>query len=78
MKKIVFSSLILIASLSSCNTNASKTTNDSTAVVAPAAPKSGNEVAAVKYQCPMKCEGEKTYAAPGKCPSCQMDLAEIK
>ncbi len=25
------------------------------------------------YECPMKCEG-KTYAAPGKCESCGMDL----
>ncbi|MHA8067016.1 heavy metal-binding domain-containing protein [Aquirufa sp. ROCK2-A2] len=26
------------------------------------------------YQCPMKCEGEKTYAKKGKCPACTMDL----
>jgi len=30
------------------------------------------------YQCPMKCEGEKTYAQTGKCPSCGMELAEVK
>lgn len=30
------------------------------------------------YQCPMKCEGDKTYDAPGKCPVCQMDLVEVK
>jgi hypothetical protein len=30
------------------------------------------------YQCPMKCEGEKTYDKPGTCPVCGMDLAEIK
>lgn len=30
------------------------------------------------YKCPMKCEGEKTYAQAGKCPSCGMDLAEVK
>jgi acetolactate decarboxylase len=30
------------------------------------------------YQCPMKCEGEKTYSKPGKCPICGMNLAEIK
>lgn len=28
------------------------------------------------YQCPMKCEGEKTYDKPGKCPVCKMDLKE--
>ena len=26
------------------------------------------------YQCPMKCEGEKTYAKAGKCPKCGMKL----
>lgn len=31
-----------------------------------------------KYQCPMKCEGEKTYEEPGKCPVCKMDLVKIK
>ena len=30
--------------------------------------------AAATYQCPMKCEGEKTYAQAGKCPKCGMDL----
>lgn len=30
------------------------------------------------YQCPMKCEGEKSYAAPGKCPKCGMDLKKTE
>ena len=30
------------------------------------------------YQCPMKCEGAKTYAKKGKCPSCTMDLKVVK
>ena len=30
------------------------------------------------FACPMKCEGDKTYPAPGKCPKCGMDLAEVK
>jgi len=29
------------------------------------------------YQCPMKCEGGKTYDAPGKCPICNMQLISI-
>lgn len=29
------------------------------------------------YQCPMKCEGDKTYSAPGKCPKCNMALKEV-
>ncbi|MBC7885392.1 MAG: hypothetical protein H7X99_07945 [Saprospiraceae bacterium] len=31
---------------------------------------------AALYQCPMKCEGEKTYDKPGTCPVCKMDLKE--
>jgi Cu(I)/Ag(I) efflux system membrane fusion protein len=32
----------------------------------------------MQYACPMKCEGEKTYPAPGKCPVCGMNLKEAK
>lgn len=28
----------------------------------------------VAYQCPMKCEGDKTYDKAGKCPKCNMNL----
>ena len=31
-----------------------------------------------KYQCPMKCEQEKTYDKPGNCPVCGMKLKGIK
>ena len=30
-----------------------------------------------KYQCPMKCEGEKIYDKPGTCPVCKMDLEKM-
>lgn len=29
------------------------------------------------YQCPMQCEGNKTYNAEGSCPICKMDLKVI-
>lgn len=29
------------------------------------------------YQCPMKCEGAKTYEAPQKCPVCGMDIVKL-
>ena len=29
------------------------------------------------YYCPMHCEGEKTYAQPGDCPICGMDLVPL-
>jgi uncharacterized protein with PIN domain len=33
---------------------------------------------AAKYQCPMKCEGDKTYARAGKCPVCNMALTTVQ
>jgi hypothetical protein len=33
--------------------------------------------AAATYACPMKCEGTKTYDAPGKCPVCKMALKQV-
>ncbi|MFZ1675697.1 MAG: acetolactate decarboxylase [Saprospiraceae bacterium] len=32
----------------------------------------------IRYQCPMKCEGEKTYDHPGACPVCGMDLEKLE
>ena len=31
----------------------------------------------IAYQCPMKCEGDKTYNKAGKCPKCGMDLKAV-
>jgi transcription initiation factor IIE alpha subunit len=33
---------------------------------------------ATVYQCPMKCEGDKTYGKEGKCPVCNMNLKAVK
>ena len=30
-----------------------------------------------KYQCPMNCEGNKTYIQPGECPECNMQLVVV-
>lgn len=30
------------------------------------------------YQCPMHCEGDKTYDEAGSCPVCKMDLAVVE
>lgn len=32
----------------------------------------------VTFQCPMKCEGDKTYDEPGICPVCKMDLENLE
>ncbi len=37
-----------------------------------------NETATASYQCPMKCEGDKTYTEKEKCPKCGMEMEEIK
>lgn len=39
--------------------------------------KHGGSTAATAYQCPMKCESEKTYPQPGSCPVCKMDSATV-
>ncbi len=33
---------------------------------------------AMHYQCPMKCEGDKTYHKNGKCPVCGMQMKPVK
>ena len=37
-----------------------------------------NEDEHAEYQCPMKCEGDKTYDEIGECPVCGMDLVEVE
>jgi hypothetical protein len=37
-------------------------------------PNQSSEIAETNYQCPMDCEGGKTYHEAGKCPVCKMDL----
>lgn len=32
----------------------------------------------IHYQCPMKCEGDKTYSKPGSCPVCKMDILKLE
>lgn len=36
------------------------------------------KMAVVEYQCPMKCEGEKTYEEKGDCPVCGMALVQLE
>ena len=38
----------------------------------------GYEIAMGSYQCPMKCEGEKSYKKEGACPVCKMDLKKVE
>jgi protein SCO1/2 len=60
--KIIFTVFAMVMTLASCNSNKSKKNLDEIAV----------------YQCPMMCEGEKTYLEAGSCPVCNMDLQLIE
>jgi hypothetical protein len=74
MKNYLLAAACLLAfTFAACTATETKTssTSDSTAAHA-----DSTMVAAV-WQCPMKCEGDKTYAEAGKCPVCGMDLEKI-
>ena len=58
MKKILNAGLLCLLVINLIGCN----TNNST------------KTTAEKYQCPMHCEGDKTYDQPGKCGVCKMDL----
>jgi len=63
---IIILALTLAMAVAACGSAEKKTTTN-------------EQVAAKKtYQCPMKCEGDKTYDKAGKCPQCKMDLEEQK
>lgn len=63
MKRIVIVLCgILFIGLTSCKNESSKSQSD----------------LASKYECPMHCEGDKTYDEPGSCPVCKMDLTEVE
>ena len=86
MRKLVYASLfVAVMAFVSCGqekkVEAEKPeTTKEVEQVAPAAQAEhdhSEDMAAGVYQCPMKCEGEKTYAEKGSCPVCKMDLKEI-
>jgi protein SCO1/2 len=60
--KLFFTVFVMVMTLASCNSKKSEKVSDELTV----------------YQCPMKCEGEKTYAESGSCPVCKMDLQSIE
>jgi hypothetical protein len=64
MKNLILLLLLSAVSLVACQQKKEATTTTATA---------GGQ-----YVCPMKCEGEKTYAEPGKCPVCNMDLVVME
>jgi len=81
MRKILTgASFILVLSLTFNACAGSETNNEKAQtdqVTADTTAKNSKQLTAT-YQCPMKCEGEKTYAAAGACPECEMDLAKVE
>nr|WP_295931489.1 heavy metal-binding domain-containing protein [uncultured Dyadobacter sp.] len=68
MKQVIFASLVFLFTACAGNSEKSEKTASDTETQA---------ASEKKYACPMKCEGEKTYAEAGKCPVCKMDLQEV-
>ena len=60
--KSIFVILFVVMSFASCKNDKSNSGHNDLAI----------------YQCPMKCEGEKTFKEPGSCSVCKMDLLQIK
>ncbi len=71
MKHLKFLLLAMMALSFSASVNAQKTK-------VKAKTKTTQQTASKKYECPMKCEGDKTYSKAGKCPVCNMNLKEVK
>jgi Cu2+-exporting ATPase len=69
MKQTKYLLMALIALCFSISVNAQKTKMKNTT-------KTAN--VATTYQCPMKCEGDKTYKKNGKCPLCGMQMKPVK
>ena len=85
MKKITIAAVLVLTmgiSFTSCNESKKEVTEENVEVTKEAAEAKesdhdhGAEMAAATYQCPMKCEADKTYAEVGSCPVCKMDLKE--
>lgn len=60
--KSIFVILFVMMSFMSCKNDKSNSGNNDLAV----------------YQCPMKCEGDKTFKQPGSCTVCKMDLQQVE
>jgi hypothetical protein len=73
MRKTQFITAAVLLTLSMCIISCGSKTSESQTE------KSATEQTEnVKYQCPMKCEGEKTYDKPDSCPVCNMDLKKVE
>ena len=65
---LTLSAIVMVALMTACGGNKQEQPE--------AVPADKQEVVKAGFYCPMKCEGEKTYAEAGTCPSCGMDLVQ--
>ncbi len=71
--------LVVIVVIASCGNKTSTQQAEQVSTEKTAVDTTGaGQLVAAAYQCPMKCEGEKTYNAAGKCPKCGMDLKQLE
>ena len=69
MKSVITAAVLATAFfLASCGNSSNEKSNSN----------AFEQVETAMYQCPMKCEGEKTYDKPGQCPKCNMDLQKVE
>ena len=80
MKKIVLSvALIAAIGFTSCTAEKKAEKQDAPKQEVQKGEMNHDKMAVAEYQCPMKCEGEKTYTDKDHgCPVCKMDLKEVK
>jgi len=85
MKKNVFNTVLLVVFLAVISCNEAKKEEQKmeepvvteTQTTATEETTTTEEAALASYQCPMKCEQEKSYAENGNCPVCKMELKEL-
>ncbi len=85
MKKNVFTTMLLVVFLAVISCNDAKKEEQKieepvvteTQTTAADEPTMAEETALAAYQCPMKCEQEKSYPEKGNCPVCKMELKEL-
>lgn len=71
MRKISLIIIIALTVFASCNSSNTSESNVGKALVV------ATDTATVKYQCPMKCQGDTAYTTAGQCPVCEMDLEKV-
>ena len=71
MKAVIIPALFLMFLVSACGGDKQEQQQE------PAKQEMQQEAQSASFYCPMECEGEKTYAEAGTCPTCGMDLVAV-